>query len=110
MEKYLAAIGHFFKHLAVIVSDGFVKIFGQDVAQSFAVGAESILHSALGQIAWQAVQEAESLAAGADKYAAAFAKITSTAKTAGIAASESVINMLIEIAVQKVKGSFGPAN
>lgn len=109
MDKFFSAIGHFFKHLAVVVSDTFVKIFGQDIAHSFAVGAESILNSDLGKIVWTAVQEAQALAAGVDKKAAAFGKIADTAKTAGIDASESIINMLIEIAVQKVKAQFGPA-
>jgi hypothetical protein len=109
MNKILSAIGHFFKHAAVVVSDIFVAIFGQDAAHTFAVGAESLLHSALGQIAMTAVQEVEGLATGAEKQAAAFGKIVSAAKTAGITVADSIINMLIELAVQKIKGTFGPA-
>jgi hypothetical protein len=109
MDKFFSAIGHFFKHLAVVVSDAFVTIFGQDIAHTFAVGAESILNSDIGKIALTAVQEVQALAAGVDKKAAAFSKIADAAKSAGIDASESIINMLIEIAVQKVKGQFGPA-
>jgi hypothetical protein len=102
------SIGHFFKHAAVWVSDQFVKLFGSDAANTFAVAAESLLHSAIGQIAWDAVNEAEKLAAGTDKLGAAFAQIISTAATQGIAVKDSVVNMLIEVAVQKLKGSFGP--
>lgn len=107
--KFFSAIGHFFKHVAVFVSDAFIKVFGPDIAHNLAVGAESALKSALGKIVWAAVQEFQSLATGAEKQAAAFAKITAEAKTAGIDATSSIINMLIEIAVQKIKGQFGPA-
>lgn len=107
--KFFSAIGHFFKHVAVFVSDMFISIFGGDIAHNFAVGAESVLKSALGQIVWTAVRESQALATGAEKQAAAFAKITAEAKTAGIDATSSIINMLIEIAVQKIKGQFGPA-
>jgi hypothetical protein len=109
MSKFFGALGHFFKHLAVLVSDGFIAIFGSDAAHSFAAGAEGLLHTALGQIALTAVQEVEALASGVEKRAAAFTKITDAAKSAGIAVTESVISMLIELAVQRVKGAFGPA-
>lgn len=109
MNSFFSAIGHFFKHIAVFVSDAFVKVFGQDIAHALAVGAESALNSALGKIAWAAVQEVQSLATGAEKQAAAFAKVAEAAKAAGIEAADSIINMLIEIAVQKIKGQFGPA-
>lgn len=103
------AIGHFVKHVAVIVSQAFVSLFGSDAAHTFAVAAESLLHSAIGQIAWTAVQEAQNLAAGTDKAATAFSTIATAAKAQGITVADSVINMLIEVAVQKLKGSFGPA-
>ncbi len=109
MNKFFSAIGHFFKHVAVSVGDTFVKIFGQDIAHSFAVGAESILHSELGKIALVAVKEVEGLASGAEKRAMAFSKIVAASKSAGIDAAESIINLLIEIAVQSLKGQFGPA-
>lgn len=107
--NFFKTIGHFFKHIAVFVSDEFVKVFGPDIAHTLAVGAESALHSALGQLALTAVKEAEALASGAEKKAAAFGKIMEGAKSAGITVTESIVNMLIEIAVQKIKGQFGPA-
>ena len=109
MGKFFGAIGHFFKHISVFVSDAFVQVFGQDIAHMFVVGAESALKSALGKLALTAVQEVEGLASGAEKKAAAFAKVVAGAKIAGINVADSIINMLIEIAVQKIKGQFGPA-
>lgn len=108
MNKALQSLGHFLKHIAVYVAGGFVKIFGSDVAHTFAVGAESLMHTALGQIAWLAVQEVQGLASGSEKKSAAFAKIVAAAKAGGFSVTDSLINMLIEIAVQKLKGSFGP--
>jgi Bacteriophage holin of superfamily 6 (Holin_LLH) len=109
MNKVVMAILHFVKHSAVYVADSFVKIFGSDVAHNFVVAAESLIHTAIGGIAMVAVQEVESLASGADKRAAAFDKIKTGAEQAGIIVGESIINLLIEICVQKVKGNFGPA-
>ena len=109
-SSFWTKIGHFFHNAGVFVSDVFVKIFGEDAAHNLATAAEGILKTDLGKIAWTAVQEAEALAAGTDKKAAAFAAILSAAKAAGIEAKDSIINMLIELCVQKIKGSFGPAN
>ena len=109
MNKVVAAIFHFVKHVAVFVSDSFVKIFGSDIAHNFAVAAEGLIHSAIGQIAMTAVTEVQALASGSDKRAAAFDKIKTGAEQAGIIVGESIINLLIEICVQRVKGNFGPA-
>lgn len=68
-----------------------------------------MLNSAPGQIAWTVVLESQALATGVDKKAAAFSKIAKAAKIAGIEATDSIITTLIQIAVQKVKGQFGPA-
>lgn len=109
MNKILMAIVHFVKHAAVFVSDGFVKIFGADAAHSFAVGVESLVHTQIGDIAWKVVQEVGAVAKGAEARLMAFDKIKTSAEEAGIIVGESIINMLIEIFVQKVKGQFGPS-
>jgi hypothetical protein len=109
MNRVVAAIFHFVKHVAVFVSDTFVKIFGSDIAHNFAVAAEGLLHTAIGQLALSVVTEVGQVMGGAEARAAAFDKIKTGAEQAGIIVGESIINMLIEICVQKVKGSFGPA-
>lgn len=105
-----SAIGHFFKHIGVFVADAFIAIFGPDAAHNFAVAAEGVLETELGKLAWTAVNEVKSLATGAEKQAAAFANITTAAASAGLDAKASIVNMLIEIAVQKLNGMFGPAS
>ena len=104
-----SAIGHFFKRVGVFVADAFIKIFGADAAHNFAVAAEGVLETDLGKLAWAAVNEVEGLASGTEKQAAAFTKIMSAAASAGLDAKASIVNMLIEIAVQKLSGMFGPA-
>lgn len=106
-KSFWKSIGGFFKKVGYTVSDLFQKLVGKDAAQHFAVASLAVLKSDLGKIALTAVQEAEKLAAGTDKRAAAAATIVSQAKSAGIDASTSVINMLIELAVQVVNGTFG---
>lgn len=108
MNKLLSAIGHFFKNAGVVVGRTFEKLFGPDAAHNFAVGAEAILKSDLGKIVWTAVTEAGSVATGAEAKAIALEKITAAAKAAALDAKDSIVNMLIEVAVQKAKGSFGP--
>jgi len=108
-SSFWTKIGHFFHNAGVVVSEIFIKIFGEDAAHNLAAAAEGILKTELGKIAWTAVQEAEALAAGTDKRSAAFAAIAAAAKAAGIETKDSIINMLIELCVQRLKGAFGPA-
>jgi hypothetical protein len=102
-----SAIGHFFHNVEVVISDAFVSLFGADAAHNFAAGAEALIKTQLGQLALAAVTEAQALAAGTDKRAAAFSKITADATSAGLQVKDSIVNMLIELCLQKVKGSFG---
>lgn len=107
----LTRIKNFLEHAEVTVSAAFTKIFGADAAETFAASAESLLKTELGKIAVTAVQDAATATSlsGAEKKAQAFSNITSAAKSAGIDASNSIINLLIETAVQRVGGAFGPA-
>ena len=109
LHHLLSVVGHFFKEIAVYVSDAFVALFGKDAAHTFAVGAEGVLKSALGQIALNAVQQAAAAAQGQEARGLAFQKIVEGARASGINAKDSLINMLLELALQRVKGSFGPA-
>ncbi|MGH9505218.1 MAG: phage holin, LLH family [Terriglobales bacterium] len=105
-------IANFFHTAAVKVSDAFVKLFGKDAAEKFAQGALSLLKSAEGKIVLDAVEAVETLnpaADGASKRAQAFAKILDDFKTQGLQVSESVVSMLIELAVQFLKGAIVPA-
>lgn len=105
--RWYSTILHIFRHIGVYISDTFVALFGQDAAHSFAVGAESLLHSELGKLAMLAVQEVQDMATGAEKQAAAFAKIAAGAKAAGLTVKDSLIKLLIEVAVSRLKGLWG---
>src|ERR1700724_1967002 len=104
---WYSKIVNFLKHAEVFVSDTFIKLFGADAAHNFAVGAEALLKTDLGKIVTVAVQEAEALATGADKKAAAYSKIMSAVSTQGLNVKTSLVNMLIEVAVGRVNGLFG---
>jgi hypothetical protein len=111
MNRIIQAIGHFVKHAAVWVSRQFVKLFGSDIAQTFAVGALGLLKSPIGLIAATVVQELVALKIpSTEKASMAASKIASAAKAAGIVIAGSEINLLIEVAVQALKQKFGPGD
>lgn len=100
------SIGRFFHNITHPFVALFGLIFGADARHNFAVAAESLLNSELGKLAWAAVQAAEQLAVdGIGKRAQAFSEIETAAKQAGLEFKDSIVNMLIELAVQKLKGN-----
>jgi hypothetical protein len=105
--SFFQKVEAFFHTAAVDVSAAFVKLVGQAQAKAFATGVEAIVKTDLGKIAVAAVKAAEGLASGELKHAAAFAEIGMQAKASGLDVETSVVNMLIELAVQAVKGTFG---
>lgn len=112
MKQFWTNVMNFFKHASVWVSKEFVAVFGSQIAHNFAVAAEGILNTELGRLAMQFVGDAATAIgiSGAEKKLKAFTNIAAAAKDAGIEASDSLINLVIEAAVQKVsKNSFGPA-
>lgn len=108
----LKKVVSFVKHSAVTVSDLFVKLVGHDAAVNFAHASMDVLKSDLGAITVDAVHAVESLdpnAPGDVKKAQAFAQIVTDAKAKGIETSNSIISMLIELAVNVLKGHAQPA-
>src|SRR6266550_4667616 len=89
-SHWYSSFWHFLRHVGTTVSDTFVKIFGSDAAHTFAVGAESLLRTELGKIAVVAVKEAEGLATGSEKMAAALGKVLTAATAAGLDVKESL--------------------
>jgi hypothetical protein len=101
-------IGHGVKVAAIAVAHGFENIFGAQASQDFGHAALDVLKSALGQIV---VAEVSALAgvsdlSGAEKAAQAQAAILKQVQALGIDASKSIVNMLIELAVQFIKGNL----
>ena len=108
----LDKVKSWFKHAAVAVSGVFAKLVGHDNAVAFGHAALGLLKSALGVIVTDAVAAAESFdpnASGEAKKAHAFAKILEDSKAQGIQVSNSLVSMLIELAVGVLKGNFHPA-
>jgi hypothetical protein len=109
-ESFWQKVVHVFDDVKAFVSSAFVKIFGSAAAKQFAAGAVAILKTSLGQIAMTAVQQAAGLENNTAKFSTAFDTITKEAEAQGIAAGDSLKNMLIELAVQQLKLNFGPAD
>lgn len=108
--SFFGKIKDFFVAVKVKVSSFFVKVFGQEAAQRFADGAVLLLKTAAGKLAVDAVMFVQTLALdGAGKRQAAFDKIVSDARAQGLEISSSLVNMLIELAVQHIaKQNFYP--
>jgi hypothetical protein len=100
-------VGDFFHEAGHLVSAAFIKLFGQQAATQFASASLALLKTTVGQIALNAVTEASKAASGAEAQKAAFTNITSEIAKVGLSVKDSEVNMLIELALQAVKGSFG---
>lgn len=105
MANPFKAVWNGIKYIAIHVKSGFVAIFGQKAAEDFGHASLEMLKSALGQIA---VAEVGALAgvhdlSGVQKAAQAQAAILEKAKVAGISTSKSIVNLLVELAVQFLK-------
>lgn len=95
----------FFRKAKAKVSAFFVKVFGQEASQKFADGAVALLKTAAGVIVVdvvKAIELANPMASPADKRNAAFQQIMADAKIQGLGLTSSVINLLIELAVQAI--------
>lgn len=109
---FLHKVSGFVKHSAIVVSDVFTKLVGHDKAVAFGHASLDMLKSDLGAITVDAVKAVETLdpnVPGDQKKAAAFAQIVSTAKAKGLETSNSIISLLIELAVGVLKGHYAPA-
>jgi len=104
----VSKISNYIHGAAVKVADAFVHVFGKDASQAFAQGALRLLKTAEGKIVLDAVEAVQTLETdGAGKRAAAFEKIGADFKAQGVSVGESVVNMLIELAVAYLKGTIG---
>lgn len=108
--SFLQKVFHWFHDAGVWVGHAFVTLFGKDAATQFATGAVALLKTELGQIAITAVTEAAKLESNTEKFSAAGAAILAAAEKAGLAVTDSMKNLLIELAVQRLKLNFGPAD
>ena len=110
MSNVFSKLAHWVHGAAVKVSAAFESLVGKDNAHKFAQGALAVLQSAEGEIVRDAVVAVSTLSLdAAGKRAAAFEKIASDFKSKGYQVADSLINLLIEVAVASLKGNFLPA-
>lgn len=98
-DKIKSFFSSFFKNPMVIKFEQFVE-------QVF-VAEKPVIVGALKDIAVQAVTSVGSISTltNAEKRAQAFAQIAAQAKQEGIQVGESMINLVLEMAVQSIKGN-----
>ncbi|MBV8807967.1 MAG: hypothetical protein JO033_04780 [Acidobacteriaceae bacterium] len=103
-------IENFVHGAEVKVSADFEKLVGKERAQQFAQSALALLKTAEGKVVADAVEAVSTLATdGAGKRVAAVQKIGTDLKAQGITVAESLLNLLVELAVQALKGYFAAA-
>ena len=99
----------FFSGFKTKVSQIFSFLFGEKEAAAFGTAALGLLKTELGQIAFTVVESIsfEELS-NAQSRKLAFKQIASAAKDGGLEYKDSIINLLIELAINSLKGHFGP--
>jgi hypothetical protein len=109
--SWLSNLFSHIKHAAVVIGAAFAKLVGHDRAVEFGHAALDVLQSDLGKIAAtavDAVQTQDPTAPGDTKFATAVGMVKSAAQTAGIEAKDSLIHLLVQLAVSVIKGHFAP--
>jgi len=97
MFGWFKSLGRFFKKFVVV-------LFGKSAAKALANAAKQMFRSAFGQVVLAVVAElmASNLSNG-EKRAAAFARIKEEALFRGVEIKDSLINLVIEMAVLRLK-------
>lgn len=112
--EFFRMIGKGIKSVAVFVCDAFIRLFGKDASEQFADSSLKLLRSEAGKLVLGAVAEVEKMAAASgltnqQKREQALVMAEMALKEAGISVGESILNLLLELAVQAVKRNFAIA-
>lgn len=102
------SIKTFLSNIIHKIAHAFVVVFGSQAAQDFAKAAEALLATEFGKVV-QSVVEAQAglaLTNTSAAHANAFSGIMDAAKGAGVTLADSMVNLLIELAVTKAKGTL----
>lgn len=106
---FFKKVGHEIKAGAKAFGHIFVALFGKKASQEFVASAEEILKSDFGKVIQAIVNGLMGVAAsqgGAVARAQALTEIKTAAVSAGLDLKDSLINLLIELAVNKAKGTL----
>ena len=105
LDKLKSAIGK----VGHAIGGAFVAVFGSDLAREFAGVAEKMLATEAGTIVMTVVQEIQGSmpdATPAQKAEATLEKTGAALKTAGLELKDSMVNLLKELAVQRLRGTL----
>lgn|SRR5574337_34340 len=109
MANIFTKVADKLKSAAHAVAHVFVAIFGAQASADFAKSAEEILATDFGKVVQSIVAGLVSVAeaqGGAAARSQAFDAIKSQAVSSGLDLKDSLINLLIELAVTKLKGTL----
>lgn len=96
----------FIRGVRIKIGGIFLKIFGKTAAENFGKSALEILKSDLGKVVVAVVGSLSGIASGEAARSIALSRIRTVAVASGLDAKDSIINMLIELAVARLKGHF----
>ena len=99
-------VKHFFKRFANGWKRVMIRIFGKDALKALGVAAKKLLKSELGKIVMAVVAElVQSNLSNSEKREEALRRIKDQAKESGLEYKTGIINLLIELAVNRLKGA-----
>jgi PAB1-binding protein PBP1 len=106
-ESFAQKLEAWFMKLRGEIETDLTEVFGSSVAKDIESAASSILTTALGQAALQAVTSATDLQTGKINVSQAATAIGASAKSAGKTIASSTMDLLISVARQTVESKFG---
>ena len=109
ITDFFKKVGQEIKSAAQAFGHVFVAFFGKDASKEFVDAAEKILKSDFGKVIQSIIEGLMSVAAAQGGSVArnqALAEIKTAAVGAGLDLKDSLINLLIELAVNKAKGTL----
>ena len=107
ISSVFKSIGRGVKVVVKFVKSSFITLFGEDAAKRFVKDSYALLQSALGKIVSQVVKDLnDTTLDSSTKREAAVKRVRELAGQQAIQVAESEVRLLIELAVQFLKGNF----
>ena len=107
VSSVFKSIGREVKTAVKHIKAGFIALFGEDAANNFVKDSYALLQSAAGKIVCQVVNELNDTSLDSSaKREGAVKQVLELARQQAIQIAESEVRLLVELAVQFVKGNF----
>jgi hypothetical protein len=110
VTDFFKKVGEEFKKVGTGIGHLFVHVFGKDATRQFVQAAEKILASDFGKVIVSILEglvEFKNANGDLAAKAEAFSQIKTAAVGAGLDLKDSMVNLLIELAANKLNGTLG---